>query len=149
MPVKTSTRRKGCRGNAMMELVLIAPWIFLLFIGALDWGFYASALVSLQAAARSAALYTSGGTAVAADQTNACIIVLKEIRKLPNIGTSVTTCDSNPIVTATSLTGGASPDGSLATQVSITYQSISLIPIPGLLAKQFTVTRTVKMRVRS
>ena len=42
-------KRRRSRGGAMMELVLFAPWIFLLVIGALDWGFYASALISLQA----------------------------------------------------------------------------------------------------
>src|SRR5947207_1548937 len=107
----------------MLELVLIAPWIFLLFIGALDWGFYASALVSLQAGVRSAALYTSGGgTGVASDQSTACTIILKEIRKLPNIGDAVTTCGSNPVVTAEAISG---PDSASATRVSVTYQSIS------------------------
>lgn len=131
----------------MLELVLISPWIFLLFIGALDWGFYASALISVQAAARSAALYTSGGSSVAADSDTACAIVLDEIRKLPNIGSSTTTCGTNPVVTATSLTSG--PDGAVATRVSVQYQSITLIPLPGLLARQFTVTRSVTMRVRT
>src|SRR5690348_15503452 len=101
-------RSSSKRGATIVEVVLIAPWIFFLFIGALDWGFYASALISVQAAARSAALYTSSATANAADATTACSIVLDEIRKLPNIGTSTTTCGSNPVVTAESVTG---PDG--------------------------------------
>jgi Flp pilus assembly protein TadG len=142
--VKTQKSRR--RGGSIIELVLIAPWIFLLFIGALDWGFYASALISVQAAVRSAALYTSGGSGVAADSTTACTIVLDEIRKLPNIGTSTTTCGSNPVVTAESITG---PDGAAATRVSVRYRSISLIPMPGLLTQQFTVTRIVTMRVRT
>ncbi len=138
------TPRSRRRGASIIELVLIAPWMFMLFIGALDWGFYASALISVQAAARSAALYTSGGTSVAADSTTACTIVLNEIQKLPNIGTSTTTCGTNPVVTASSITG---PDGAAASKVSVQYQSISLIPLPWL-AKQFTVTRNVTMRVR-
>ena len=145
-PAKRRSKRRHTRGNAMLELVLFAPWFMLLFVGALDWGYYSSALISVQAAARSAALYTSGSAGVSNDSATACTIVLGEIRKLPNIGSGVTTCGSNPVVTATTVTG---PDSLSATQVSVTYQSISLIPIPGALAKQFTVTRIVTMRVRT
>jgi len=130
----------------MLEMVLIAPWIFFLFIGALDWGFYSNALISMQAAVRSAALYTSGPGGLAADSATACTIVLGEIRKLPNIGSAVTTCGTNPIVTAEAISG---PDGIAATRVSVRYQSIALVPIPGLLAKQFTLTRIAVMRVRT
>src|SRR5690349_21133184 len=121
----------------MMELVLISPWIFLLFIGALDWGFYASALISLESGVRSAVLYTAGSPTTANDSDSACAIVLSEIRKLPNIGSSVTSCGSNPVVTATKLTSG--PGSATASRVSVTYTSVSLVPIPGLLKKQFTV----------
>jgi Flp pilus assembly protein TadG len=127
----------------MMEMVLIGPWIFFLAIGALDWGFYSSALVSVESAARSAALYTSSSsTGTATDLSNACKIVMGEMQRVPN----VTTCGSNPVVTATLVNPG--PDSAPAAQVSVTYQSISLIPIPDVLAKQFTVTRTVTMRCR-
>jgi Flp pilus assembly protein TadG len=143
----TSTpRRKRARGGAMLEMVLISPWIFFLFIGALDWGFYASALVSLQSAVRTAALYTSSSEATAGATDEACIIVLNEMRKLPNIGSATTTC-TNPVVNALSITNG--PGGAKASRVTVTYTSISLIPIPGLLKKQFTVTRTAVMRLRS
>ena len=130
----------------MIELALLSPWVFFLFIGVLDWGFYSSALITVQAAARSAALYTSTGTATVADSATACTIVLGEMKGLPNIGSTVTSCGSNPIVTATSVTG---PDSAVATQVTVQYQSTSLIPIPGVLAKQYTFSRTVKMRLRS
>lgn len=129
----------------MMELALLSPWVFLLFIGALDWGFYSYALVSLQAATRSAALYTATGSATANDSAAACTIALAELRSLPNIGSAVTTCGSNPTVTAEAITG---PDGAAATRVSVRYQSVSLIPIPGLLQKQLTATRVVVMRLR-
>jgi len=127
----------------MLELALIGPWVFLMLIGALDWGFYAYALISLQAAARTAVLYTSTGAATVADSTTACTLVLAEMSSLPNVGT---TCASNPVVTATSITG---PDSATASQVSVTYTSVSLIPLPGMLKKQFTITRIVKMRLRS
>jgi len=129
----------------MLEMALLSPWVFMLFIGALDWGFYGTALISMQSAVHSAVLYTSSSAATATDSATACSIVLGELRKLPNIGTSATTCSTNPVVTATSITG---PDSAPAAQVSVSYQSVSMIPIPGLLAKQFTVTRVVKMRIR-
>ena len=138
--------RNSRRGGAAMEMAMIAPWAFLLFIGALDWGFYSYAVISLQAASRAAVLYTATSTATAADSSTACTIVLGELRYLPNIGTAVTTCGSNPVVTATSVTG---PDSASASQVSVTYQTIRMIPIPGLLNSQFTITRTAKMRVRT
>jgi Flp pilus assembly protein TadG len=138
-----SNAKRRRRGNAMLELVLLGPWVFFLFIGALDWGFYAYALISLQAAVRSAALYTSSSAATAGDSTTACTLVLAEMASLPNVGAA---CGANPVVSAASITG---PDGAIATQVSVTYTSLSLIPIPGMLTKQFTITRTVKMRLRA
>jgi Flp pilus assembly protein TadG len=141
-----SASRKSRRGGAMLELVLISPWIFVLFIGALDWGFYSSALISLESAVRSAVLYTSGNGSTADATGTACTIVLDELRKLPNIGSSVTTC-TNPTVTAEKITTG--PGSAMASRVTVTYTSISLIPIPGLLRKQFSVTRSAIMRVRS
>lgn len=121
---------------------LLAPWIFFLFIGALDWGFYSYALISMQAAARTAALYTSSNVVTAIDSATACTLALGEMGNLPNVGT---TCGANPTVTASLVTG---IDSQNAAQVSLTYQSISLIPIPGLLAKQFTITRVVRMKIR-
>ena len=137
--------RRASRGGAAMEMAMIAPWAFLLFIGALDWGFYSYAVISLQAATRSAVLYTSTSVGTSADATTACTIVLGELRSLPNIGTTVTTCGSNPVVTATAITG---PDLAAASQVSVRYQTVQMIPLPGLLSKQFTITRTAKMRLR-
>jgi Flp pilus assembly protein TadG len=139
--------RKRARGGAMLEMVLISPWIFMLSIGALDWGFYASALISMEAGVRSAVLYTSAAPGTAADTDSACTIVLSEMRKLPNIGSSATTCGSNPNVVAASISSG--PGGAPASRVTVTYTSISLIPIPGMLKKQFTITRSAIMRVRS
>jgi Flp pilus assembly protein TadG len=140
------SRRALSRGGATLELALLSPWVFLLFIGALDWGFYGYSLISLQAATRSAILYTSTSSTTATNSTMACTIVLGELRKLSNIGTSTTTCGTNPVVTATSITG---PDSAAAAQISVQYQTPALIPIPGLLAKQFTITRIAKMRIRS
>src|SRR5450759_3460127 len=139
-------RRRRTRGGAVLELALLSPWVFFLFIGVLDWGFYGYALISMQAAAHSAVLLTSTSISTAPRLDLACQVVVGELRTLPNIGTAPNDCSSNPVVTATQITG---PDGASAAQVSVRYQSISLIPIPGLLAKQFTFNRVVIMRIRS
>jgi hypothetical protein len=47
------------------------------------------------------------------------------------------------------LTSEAGPDGKPASSASVTYQSIPMIPIPGLLDSRLTLTRTVEMKVKS
>lgn len=129
----------------MLEMALLAPWIFFLFIGALDWGFYAYSMISIETAARTAAssIARQGSTAYVTDY-NACSAALPELSTLSNMS-SVTTCDASPlVVSATTIT---SVDGNNAVQVSLTYTTPSMIPIPGLLAKNFTITRIVKMRI--
>ena len=64
---------------------------------------------------------------------------------VPNIGTTVTTCAALPlIVTATSITG---PDSVPAAKVTVTYQTVQLVPIPALLAGRFTIVINAVMRV--
>ena len=142
---QSGARQARRRGGALVELVFFLPWIIFLFVGALDSGFYLYALISVESAARVAASYTSTSTGTADDSAGACTYALNELQSLPQVGTSVTSCSANPVtVTASKVTG---PDGGTATLVSVTYQSTPLIPIPGLLASQFTWTRSVKMRV--
>jgi Flp pilus assembly protein TadG len=134
------------RGMAILELALVGPWFFFLFVGALDWGFLANELISVESAARTAALYTSTGSSTASDASLACTLVLGELRKLPNVGNAVTACTGTPVsVTAVNITG---PDSAPASLVTVVYKSIPMIPIPGILPNQFTLTRAVKMRVR-
>jgi Flp pilus assembly protein TadG len=133
-------------GNAVIEFSLIAPWFLFLFAGAFDWGFYAYALISVQNATRVAAQYTSTNSNTATDSATACSYVLSDLQGEPNIGTSVTSCAASPlIVSATSVTG---PDSAPAAQVQVTYRTIQLVPIPGLLLGQFTLVRTVVMRIK-
>ncbi len=140
-----ANKRKNSRGGAMLELVLFAPWIFFLFVGALDWGFYSYALISVENAARVAALYTSTGTGTQTDQSTACDIVKAELQALPNIGASFAgQCGAAPLtVTA------VSADSGKASRVTVTYRTVRLIPIPGLLGSQFTFSRSVQMMLRS
>jgi Flp pilus assembly protein TadG len=130
----------------MLELALFSPVFFFFFVGALDWGFLANALISMENATRTAVLYTSGGTGTVADATGACTQALGEMRKLPNVGTSLNTCSGSPLkVTADSVSG---PDSAAASKVTVTYTTVGLIPIPGLLPRQSTITRVLTMRIR-
>lgn len=128
-----------------MEFALFLPYLIFTFVGAFDWGNYSWALMKTEAAARVAVLYTSGGASTASDSTGACRYALAEMSDAPNLA-GKSTC-SNPLtVTASQVTG---PDGFSASQVTVTYQTIPLIPIPGLLPGQIKITRVVTMVVRS
>jgi Flp pilus assembly protein TadG len=138
---RDNKRRKG---HSVLEMTLMAPWLFFLFAGAFDFGMYANAFISVENAARVAAMRTSANTAVAADSAWACQAVLPEMNSLPNAKT-LSNCAALPLtVTATQVTGS---DGSPASRVSVTYRTVQLIPIPGL-SGLMTITRTAQMRVR-
>jgi hypothetical protein len=111
----------------------MAPWIFFLFIGAVDLGFYNYAIISTENAARVAVEYTSATSAKATDKAGACTYVLAELNSMSNVRG----------LTNTQVAG---PDGAQAALVTVTYQTILMFPIPGL-AGQFTITRTAEMRL--
>ena len=122
---------------------MLAPWVFFLFVGVIDLGFYCYSLIAVENSARVAAEYTAKSTSLSSSQSGACTRVLNELAMLPNVG-SLANCNSSPVVvTATAVTG---PDGSPATSVSVTYD-LSMIPIPGMLMGALHVTRNVQMRV--
>ena len=133
------------RGNAVVEVTLLAPWIFFLFAGVFDIGFYACALICTENAARAAAAYTSSKASRAADATGACPYALTEMNAMSNTR-SLAVCTASPLtLTATSVTG---IDSAAASQVTVTYQVMTLIPIPSLVG-QLTITRTVQQRINS
>jgi Flp pilus assembly protein TadG len=133
------------RGHAMLETALLLPWVLFLFVGAFDLGFYNYALISTQNAARVAAWYTSQTPTTSTDSTTACTYALAELSAMPNVGTTVTSCATSPVVvTATQVTGA---DGALAAQVSVSYTSPQMIPLPGVLPGQYTFDRKVQMRL--
>jgi Flp pilus assembly protein TadG len=143
-------------GHSVLEFAFFLPYLLFLFVGTFDWGFYSWALVATENAARTAALYTSSSSSNASNSAAACAIATAELAEAPNIAASPTvfngtfptdTCTSAPLtVTATAVSSGA--DGSAASQVSVTYQTPGLIPIPGALSSQMSITRVVEMRVR-
>ena len=130
----------------------MAPWIFFLFVGVLDFGFFAYAAICTENAARTAALANSISVGGASDTAGACTIVLHEMNSLPNtrslscpVTTPGSTSNTNPLGVQATLAVG--PDGANAAQVTVEYRTLPMIPIPGILNSQFTFTRTVQVRV--
>ena len=135
------------RGSAVIEMALLAPWFFFLFIGVVDMGFYCYDLIAVENAARVAAEYTSSGIDKADDASGACTRARLEMAALPNVS-GLSDCSSLPLtVTAAKDTGL----GNLGwkTTVTVTYQTQQLIPIPGLLQGQFTFSSTAVSRVKT
>ena len=128
----------------------MAPWILFLMMGVFDFGFYAYAAIATANAARVAALYTSSSPGAAAHTQGACDLVKQEMSSMLNFNQISADCSALPLrVTAIALdatTTPASADGQPSSRVSVTYQTIPLFPIPGLMG-QWTLTRAVEMRV--
>jgi Flp pilus assembly protein TadG len=143
-------RSSGRRGHAVVEVALLAPWVFFLFAGALDMGFYLYSALAVENAARVAALHISASSDVAADPNVtqfARTYVCNELRMLPNVGS---TCPNSILSVAVPAQPFSGTDGDAATQVTVTYTSVPLIPIPGLrlgAQGQWTFTRSVQMRL--
>ena len=160
-----TTRKRSQQGQAILETTLMAPFIFLLFIGIFDFGFYSYAFICTANAARVGALATSNDLATAGDAQVACTAALGEMQGLPNVGTGVTSCSNGGYqsggstifqFTATSTTSpdgdttncsltGAAPTGS---KVQVAYNTIQLFPLPWLAGK-LNITRTAWMRVKT
>ena len=149
------TRRLPRRsGTNIIEFTMLIPWYIFLVAGAFDYGFFSYSLIAVQSAASVGAMYASTSSGTVADATTACGYALDQLRNLPNVGSGLTTCGTGstvtsaaPVaVTASSVTG---PDLNAATSVTVVYLTPQLVPIPGLLPGQLTITRNVKMRLRS
>jgi hypothetical protein len=138
-----SERRKRTRGHSVVEVALLAPWIFFLFAGVLDVGFYAYALIATQNAARAGVEYTSKSTKTANDSAGACQYALVGLQAMPNVR-GLSSCNGAPLTVLASQVTGI--DGKLASSVSVTYHTNYFIPIPGV-AGQLNITRAVQMRI--
>jgi TadE-like protein len=137
--------------------MLTPPWLVFLFVGILDLGFYFYASICTQEAARVAAIqYASQGA-------DPCQAALGELNGLPNM-IGVTTCAASKAAITTSLpasvvyqtlshsTTPACADCAVDTtatseQVTVTYQSVPMVPIPGILMGQMTLSRTAEARI--
>jgi hypothetical protein len=161
-------RKRRQSGSAIVEASLMVPWIFFLFVGVLDFGFYAYAAICTQNAARAVAVSQATGNVFGA---SICQVALGELQQLPNMA-GVSSCGTYPtaptqsspvsVCVATITTAGAVPSNcsaattcadctlntsSSSIQATVQYQTVPLIPIPGILMGQMTLTRTAEVRV--
>jgi Flp pilus assembly protein TadG len=165
--MKTSIKRKRREGgNSIVEVALLAPWIFFLFVGILDFGFYSYAAICTQNAARAVAL-VKAQTSMSA--VTACNAALGEMRMLPNVGynPSASLCSDGGTTCPPTLTSGKAvalcvqvlnnsttpkcadcvlDTSAISQQAEVTYQTIPLVPIPGLLTGQLTLSRGAEVR---
>src|SRR4051812_41535158 len=122
---RTRSRRHMMRGEAVLEIAFLVPWIFFLFAGAFDTGFYSYALIATQEAARAGAEYTSRNSSTVSDSAAACQFAIVEMRALSNVA-QLTSCGASPLlVTAQAVTDA---DGYADSAVTVTYTTGTFIP---------------------
>ena len=165
-----SRKLRGARGSAIVEIALMMPWLLFLFVGILDFGFYTYAAICTQSAARAAAVATSQSQST---QTFAieCAAALGELNSLPNMS-NVTTCAASTGAITNSLPVAVlSPPAKLtctttpkcadcstfncandsvpptSVQTVVTYQTLPMIPIPGVLTGRMQMSRMAEMRI--
>ncbi len=147
----TRFRRASRRGQAVVEITLLLPWIVFSFVAAFNFGVFAYALISTQNAARSGAMYAAQSLSVAqngAIVSQVCPYVLGELADAPGVGSGVTGCASSPVtVSVTAHTPGSANMDTVT--VSVTYNTMQLIPLPGLMAGSLAITRSVEMPIRN
>jgi Flp pilus assembly protein TadG len=144
-----SGRRLNSRtGNSLVEFAFVLPWYVFLFMGSFDCGIYSYALVATQEGVRMAAVNASQNSSLAANAGAACTYVVGSLQGLPNMS-GVSTCSAAPITVTATYGAATGPDGGPVTTVTAVYTTPQLIPIPGLLPGQLTITKTAKMRVKS
>jgi Flp pilus assembly protein TadG len=172
----TSKRKRRDSGSSMVEVALLAPWIFFLFVGIFDFGFYSYAAICTQSAARVVAL-AAAQTSTATVST--CTAAVGEMKMLPNVGynpiaskcavvsgapsvnqnTPVNVCVGTLTKTSTTVCGLAAACGDCALDAAngsgivptsafavVTYQTIPFVPIPGMLTGQLTISRGAEVR---
>jgi Flp pilus assembly protein TadG len=144
-------------GSSIVEMALLAPWIFFLFIGIFDLGFYLYAASCAQSAARIAAIQTASNPGLSSGllQSMACNAAILEMIRVPNTHT-IAGCDAAPlVVTQQTLNNTTTPacadcvidPTGVSTLVTVTYQSGLFVPIPGLLKNHLNLTRTSETRM--
>ena len=167
MRIQNSERPRR-RGHAVMEVALIAPWIFFLFVATLDFGFYSYWIQAVANASRAAAVAAHDGVPDPANYANnsdpdafsnaldqrreiACRQVQNELRGVMGFDAVSGFCTAAPLTVnlqrLDSTTSPVSADGNPSVLVTVTWQTAPLIPVPGIL-NQFTLRRDTELRIQ-
>lgn len=153
-------RKRTQGGNSIVEVALLSPWIFFLFVGVFDFGFYSYAGSCAENAARIAALQVAStqGLPTPQMQALACSAVILEMARVPNKNSFPAGCGSAPLIVTQQVLRSTTPlkcadclidPNAISILVTVTYQSNLFIPIPGVLTNQLSLTRTSEVRMIS
>jgi hypothetical protein len=133
---------------ALIEVTFLLPWMVWAFIAAFNVGIFAYSLISTQNAARTVAMYASQSLSVAQNPSNACYYALEELRDAPGVGSTTTVCTGGSPVSVSVTVNTPGTSGINTVTASVSYQTMSLIPLPGVMAGSFDMTRAVEMPIR-
>jgi Flp pilus assembly protein TadG len=157
------------RGQAALEVTLMMPWIFFLFVGVLDFGFYAYQSICVENAARIAAVQIASN--FVGLSSAGCSIAVPEMNRLTNVANVTGACTDGSTTVSTgapiavnvlkldkttspkcadcdcSLVPAATCAAASSVQVAVTYQSTQMVSIPGILTNQLTIRRLAEMRI--
>ena len=137
-------RNRPRQGQALVEASLLAPILFMLFLGMVNFGFFVFAFITVANAARVGAQATANAS-FAGNQSVACEVVMREMRSLPNVAPlALGNCVAPLQVDAKSDIDKET--GAEFTQVTVSYDTIQLFPLPFLSGKM-RINRTAKLRV--
>ncbi len=129
--------RKRERGQALVELAMIAPVLLIIMLGVIDFGRVYFAYVAVTNGARNGADYASGGSEAAADLEAIRAAVVADTNDL------LDTSSTNPDVSVVTSTDD---QGRLYADVTVQYTFTSIFDWPGL-PHSVDVERTVRSRV--
>ncbi len=130
-------RARGQRGQALVEMAMIAPFLLVLMLGAIDFGRVYFAYVAVTNGARNGADYAAGGSNAAADLASIKAAVVADTNELLDVS------PTNPDVTVVTSTDS---QGRLYADVSVQYTFTTIFDWPGL-PHSIDLERTVRARV--
>ena len=134
---RLNARNRSDRGQALVELAMIAPVLIILMLGVIDYGRVYFAYISVTNGARIGADYAAIGPTQAADTAAIKAAALGDTTDLLNLS------PTNPEVTVVT---ASDSQGSLYADVTMTYTFTTLFPWPGL-PTSIDIERTVRSRV--
>ncbi len=134
---RLNARNRGDRGQALVELALIAPILIIIMLGVIDYGRVYFAYVSVTNGARIGADYAATDPAAAADTAGIKAAARADTTDL------LDQSPTNPEVTVVTANDS---QGRLYADVTMTYTFTTLFPWPGL-PTSIDIERTVRSRV--
>ncbi len=126
------------RGQSLVETALLVPFVFFLFLGLTNFGFFCYAFITVGHAAEVGASYIASAV-LQNSQPAACDVILRDMQSLPNVP-AVTTCNAAPLQVAVTQNYQEPATGEPAAQVKVTYDTIQLFPLPFMSGKM-TINR--------